>query len=66
MSVSNFQNILLKSQHGLDVAKFFKVKVTFALVLPLFMVWRSSVRPSVSHIMSAQYLEKFMSDSHGT
>ena len=42
------------------------------------MVWRSSVRPSVclfvrlsvcpsvSHIMSAQYLEKFMMDSHGT
>jgi len=38
------------------------------------MVWRPSVRlsvrpsvcPSVSHIMSAQYLEKFMSDSHGT
>jgi len=27
---------------------------------------RSSVCPSVSHIMSAQYLEKFMSDSHGT
>jgi len=25
-----------------------------------------SVCPSVSHIMSAQYLEKFMSDSHGT
>jgi len=25
-----------------------------------------SVRPSVSHIMSAQYLEKFMSDSRGT
>jgi len=25
-------------------------------------VWRLSV----SHIMSAQYLEKFMSDSHGT
>ena len=25
-----------------------------------------SVRPSVSHIMSAQYLEKFLSDSHGT
>jgi len=38
------------------------------------MVWRPSVclsvcpsvRPSVSHIMSAQYLEKFLSDSHGT
>jgi len=27
---------------------------------------RLSVRPSVSHIMSAQYLEKFMSDSHST
>jgi len=27
---------------------------------------RLSVCPSVSHIMSAQYLEKFMSDSHGT
>jgi len=26
----------------------------------------ASVRPSVSHIMSAQYLEKFLSDSHGT
>jgi len=24
------------------------------------------VRPSVSHIMSAQYHEKFLSDSHGT
>jgi len=28
------------------------------------MVWRPSVRPSVSHIMSAQYLEKFVDDSH--
>jgi len=27
---------------------------------------RPSVRLSVSHIMSAQYLEKFMSDRHGT
>jgi len=27
---------------------------------------RLSVCPSVSHIMSAQYLENFMSDSHGT
>ena len=27
---------------------------------------RPSVCPSVSHIMSAQYLEKFLSDSHGT
>jgi len=27
---------------------------------------RLSVCPSVSHIMSAQYLETFMSDSHGT
>ena len=27
---------------------------------------RLSVCPSVSHIMSAQYLEKFMSDSHDT
>ena len=26
----------------------------------------ASVCPSVSHIMSAQYLEKFLSDSHGT
>jgi len=25
-----------------------------------------SVRPSINHIMSAQYLEKFMSDSHST
>jgi len=38
------------------------------------MVWRSSVRLSVrpsvclsvSHIMSTQYLEKFMSDNHST
>ena len=34
------------------------------------MVWRSSVcpsvRPPVSQIMSAQYLEMFMSDSHST
>jgi len=27
---------------------------------------RPSVRPSVSHIMSAQYFEKFLSDSHDT
>jgi len=27
---------------------------------------RPSVCPSVSHIMSTQYLEKFLSDSHGT
>jgi len=27
---------------------------------------RPPVRPSVSQIMSAQYLKKFMSDSHGT
>jgi len=27
---------------------------------------RPSVCPSVSHIMSAQYLEKFLSNSHGS
>ena len=26
----------------------------------------ATVRPSVSHIMSAQYFAKFLSDSHGT
>jgi len=29
------------------------------------MVWRPSVRPSVSHSMPAQYREMFLSDNHG-
>jgi len=47
----------------------FFVNFLYARSKTLDVLWYGvypSVCPSVSHIMSAQYLDKFMSDSHGT
>jgi len=49
---------------------FYESGLNIVFLYGRIMVWRPSVclsvRPSVSHIMSTQYLKKFMSDSHST
>jgi len=48
-----------------DSANFYQPEVKLWTYYGMASV-RPTVCPSVSHIMSAQYLEKFMSNSHGT